>query len=103
MQADPVTFDAEYLLEVIRRQGWTEITRRDLFTKASRSRFPKAADLDVVITRLDEHGYLDPIPGEPREGRGRPPSPRWSVHPLLHAAETAQTAQRHSSLRRRVS
>lgn len=96
MQADPVTFDAEYLLEVIRRAGQAAISKREVFTLASRSRFPKAADLDVVITRLEEHGYLEPVPQEPPKGRGRPPSPRWSVHPSLLAAQTADNAESNS-------
>lgn len=94
MQADPVTFDAEYLLEVIRRAEQPEISKREMFTLASRSRFPKADDLDVVITRLEEHGYLEAQEPPKREGRGRPPSPKWFVHPSLVPAEIAQAAER---------
>jgi replicative DNA helicase len=93
MQADPVTADAQYLLEVIRREEWEVVSKRDMFSKASRSRFPKVSDLDVVITKLEEHGYLEQIAPPERSGRGRPPSPTWSVHPHLLAAQTAVIAE----------
>lgn len=93
MQADPIVADAEYLLEVIRRMDTDTVSKRDMFSSASRSRFPTATDLDLVISRLEEHGYLDPIPAPPRESRGRPPSPRWSVNPHLTPAVTAHIAE----------
>lgn len=92
MQADPVTADAQYLLEIIKRENWTTVSKRDMFTKASRSRFPKATDLDEVIARLAEHEYLELIPVDPKGTRGRPPSPRWKVN--QQAAEIAQAAER---------
>jgi replicative DNA helicase len=91
MRADPTIADAEYLLGVIRRHGFAEVSRRDLFTAASRSRFPKAEDLTPAVALLAEHGWLIPREVPAPTGPGRPPSPRWTVHP---AAQTAQTAQK---------
>ena len=81
MRADPAVADAEYLLEVVRRLSAADVSRRELHVASSRSRFPKAADLDPPIRLLEDHGYLRRLPGPPREGPGRPASPRWQVHP----------------------
>ena len=91
MRADPTIADAEYLLGVIRRHGFAEVSRRDLFTAASRSRFPRAEDLDPAVALLADHGWLARVAAAQPSGPGRPPSPRWTVHP---AAQTAQTAER---------
>ncbi len=93
MQSDPVVADAEYLLEVvIPRLGDEAVSQRDLFTKASRSRFPKVADLGAPLELLEEHGYLFRLPEPQKEGPGRRPSPKWAVHPSV-AAQIAQAAK----------
>lgn len=92
MQADPVTADAVYLLDVIEREGWTVVSRRDLFSGASRSRFPTVADVDPVIQKLEDHGYLLPLP-QPERGKGRPPSPKWQLNPHVAIAQAAEIAE----------
>ncbi len=93
MQSDPVVTDAAYLLEVvIPRLDAEAVTQRDLFTKASRSRFRKVADLAAPLQVLEDHGYLLRQPEPLKEGPGRRPSPRWTVHPSM-TAQTAQTAK----------
>ena len=84
MRADPDVHAAEYLLAVIRRMNADTVSRRDMHTASSRSRFPRASDLDPAIRLLVEHGYLTPLPhAAPRPGR--PPSPRWEVHPSVQS------------------
>ena len=97
MAADPVVADAMYLLEIINRERMKTFSKRDLFTKASRSRFPKVSDLDVVISKLEEHLYIDEEPRIETSGRGRPPSPTWRVNPAHSAAVIADIAERRGS------
>ena len=106
MRLDRSTEDAAYLLSVIPRasaetaetaeshaepysadtadsaEGFT-VSRRDLFTAASRGRFKHADDLDEPIAVLVDHGYLAPVDQPATKGPGRKPSPRWHVHPSL--------------------
>ncbi len=72
MLTDPVLGDADFLVS-------------DLHAAASRSRFPRAADLDLPLKMLEDNGYLLREP-EAQRGQGRPPSPVWRVHPSLLAA-----------------
>jgi hypothetical protein len=92
MRADPRVAAAQALLGVIRRLGREVVSKREIFTAASRPRFPKATDLDDPLQLLEEHGYLRRQPDPHRHGPGRPPSPTWAVHPSV-LAETAETAQ----------
>jgi replicative DNA helicase len=84
MGADRTTTDAVYLLDRIARLGQDEVSERDLFTIGSRARFKKKGDLIPVLQRLVDHSYLAPMPARP--SGGRPPSPRYKVHPLAAKA-----------------
>jgi hypothetical protein len=95
MRADPLLGSAAYVLDVIRKLGNDTVSTRDLFAAVTRSRFPRAADLDPVLTVLDEHGYLSKLPEPERTGPGRRPSPTWAVHPAAIAAQSAVSAQSH--------
>jgi hypothetical protein len=94
MRADPAKADAHVLLDVLRRLGRDVVTRRDIFTAASRSRFPKADELDPGLRVLEDHGYLSRLPEVKRDGPGRRSSTAWAVHPTVLDAETAETAER---------
>jgi hypothetical protein len=94
MAADPDTADAIYLLDVAVRLGQDEVSERDLFTAASRPRFPTKAAMAPALNRLIEHGYLIPQQSA-KPTRGRPATPRFKVHPAsAKAAETAKVAKR---------
>lgn len=87
MRQDPATEAARYLLGVLQRLGKPLVSVRDLHVAASRSRFPKAADLDEPIGLLEHHGYLSPLREAPTGRRGRPRSATYAVHPkALHPA-----------------
>lgn len=90
MKLDETASDADYLLELIKRNGKDVVSRRDLFTAAYRGRFSKADRLDAPIGLLVEHGYLAPVVTEPIAGPGRRPSPTWYVHPSAVSALSAQ-------------
>jgi hypothetical protein len=83
MGADPVISRARTLLEVLRANQWDEVSRRDLFAKLSRSEFPTVADLEPAVNLLEDHGYLRVHLPERTGTRGRPPAPRYQVHPSL--------------------
>ncbi|MFD3805045.1 YfjI family protein [Streptomyces sp. NPDC058619] len=83
MGADPTVGRARAVLEALRGTGWADVSRRDLFTKLSRSEFPNVADLEPATALLEEHGYLRAYQPERTGARGRPPAPRYRVHPNL--------------------
>lgn len=70
MLTDPVLGDADDLVSVIQRKQCPAISRRDLHAAASRSRFPRAADLDLPLKLLEDNGYLL---REPEAQRGQAP------------------------------
>ncbi|MFF7641499.1 DUF3987 domain-containing protein [Streptomyces canus] len=83
MGADNTTARAHSVLETLRTHRWAEFSKRDLMVKLSRSECPTAADLDPTLTLLEDHGYVRAQPVVRTGGRGRPPSPRYWVHPRL--------------------
>lgn len=83
MGADLTTERARTVLETLRTHKWSEVSKRDLMVKLSRSEFATAADLDPVLSLLEDHGYVRAQPVARTGGRGRPPSPRYLVHPRL--------------------
>ncbi|MFC5664098.1 DUF3987 domain-containing protein [Kitasatospora misakiensis] len=88
MGADSTVTRAATVLDVCRDNRWRTVSRRDLFTKLSRTDFPTAADLDPALSLLEEHGYLrlEAVLPRPRT-RGRKPSPRYEIHPALSGDE----------------
>lgn len=83
MGADHTANRAHAVLELLRAQKWTEVSKRDLMVKLSRSEFPTVADLDPALDLLEDHGYVRCQPVHRTGGRGRPPSPRYLIHPHL--------------------
>ncbi|WP_107357945.1 YfjI family protein [Streptomyces agglomeratus] len=83
MGADHTANRAHAVLELLRTQQWSEVSRRDLMVKLSRSEFPTVADLDPALNLLEDHGYVRCQPAVRTGGRGRPPSPRYLIHPQL--------------------
>ncbi|WP_308290543.1 DUF3987 domain-containing protein [Streptomyces marispadix] len=87
MGADAAQARAQTLLEVLRANAWETVSRRDLFAKLSRSEFPTVADLEPAVALLEEHGYLRSHT-PPRTGkRGRPPAPRYLIHPQVREGQ----------------
>ncbi|MFF3841260.1 DUF3987 domain-containing protein [Streptomyces sp. NPDC001930] len=87
MGADATLARARTLLSVLEDKGWESVTRRDLFTKLSRAEFPTVAELEPAAAVLEEHGYIR-VESPPRTGkRGRPPAPRYVIHPCVREAK----------------
>jgi len=89
MGTDQGTVDAIYLLERLRRLDEKEVSERDLHV-ATRPRFKTKADLMPALDRLVEHGYLIPIEVPATTSGGRPPSPRYTVHPSVQNTHNTQ-------------
>nr|WSZ14592.1 YfjI family protein [Streptomyces canus] len=83
MGADRIVERARTVLEVLHAHGWREVSKRDLMVKLSRSEFRTANDLDPVLALLEDHGYVRAQAVQRTGGRGRPPSPRYLIHPRL--------------------
>lgn len=81
MGASKEVTDAQHLLRWIKDHQLTEFSKKSLFDM-TRGRFKKAADLDLPLNLLQEHGYVRLQPEPPRSGVGRRPSPRYEVNPL---------------------
>jgi hypothetical protein len=87
---DPTVADARYLLEIIKRRGWTTFTTRELMRTVPRGRFKKTPDLDAPLGLLDDNGWIEREPQQSAAPHaGRPPSPTWLVHPSALSALSA--------------
>ncbi|MCZ4123901.1 YfjI family protein [Streptomyces sp. H39-S7] len=84
MGADPTVARARTVLDVLKTAEVGEISKRDLLVKLSRSEFTTVADLEPVLGLLEDHGWVRSLPVARTGGRGRPPSPRYLVHPRVH-------------------
>jgi hypothetical protein len=80
--ADPATASARAILQWLTTTRPAQVTTRDLM-RGLRDRFPKAADLTAPLQILESRGWIRPRPGQPPQGRGRPGSPAWDVHPAI--------------------
>jgi Protein of unknown function (DUF3987) len=81
MGADRALAAARELLAHVHAHGTEETSVRDLFTRLSRTRFPKTEDVIAALDVLELHGWAAALPLPPTTGRGRPPSPRYKFHP----------------------
>lgn len=92
MSSDPRVEGAAALLAWIQRNGKPVFSTREAMTGVARSRFPKVADLEIALGMLVDHGYIRSLEPEPREGRGRPPGPKWEVNPYAAVYANTQKA-----------
>lgn len=84
------TTDAAYLLRHLAKGEKEEFTIRSLLTELPRGRFGSAEDVSRVVGILEDHGWVTRQPDPPRRGPGRPPSPRYRVHPSAVSAVSAE-------------
>ena len=84
MGADPVVKQCKYVLKAILNAGLAELTKRDIM-RLCRG-FKRAEELQPVLDRLCEYGYLAAKPNEQKSGSGRPASQSYLVNPAVFAS-----------------
>lgn len=81
MGADPVVKQCKYVLSAIKATESVELSKRDIM-RLCRS-FKKAEELQPVLDRLCEYGYLAVKPDTAKKGQGRPASQSYLVNPAV--------------------
>ena len=84
MGADPVVSKCKYILKSIQSTGQTDLTKREIMRLCRAIK--KADELQPVLDRLCEYGYLALVIGETKNGTGRPASPRYQVNPAVFSS-----------------
>lgn len=82
MGADPVISQSKKVVEVVKENGLTEFTRRDIMRLCRN--FKKAEDVQQVLTRLTDYGYIASKDDESYSGKGRPPAQTYLVNPHIY-------------------
>ena len=83
MGADPVVKQCRYVLSAISKYGLAEVNRRDIM-RACRS-FKTAEEVQPVLNRLAEYGYLAVKDDGNYSTGGRPTNPTYLVNPAVLA------------------
>lgn len=83
MGADPVVKQCKYVLKAVKSSELAELSKRDIM-RLCRS-FKKAEELQPVLDRLCEYGYLAIKTGDAKNGGGRPASQGYLVNPAVFA------------------
>lgn len=79
MGADPIVGRCRKIIEVIKLNNLSELSRRDIM-RLCRS-FKTADEVQQVLSRLIDYGYIIEKISEKAFGKGRPPAPRYLVNP----------------------
>ena len=82
MGADPIISQSKKVVEVAKENGLTEFTRRDIMRLCRN--FKKAEDVQQVLTRLTDYGYIASKEDENYSGKGRPPAQTYLVNPHIY-------------------
>lgn len=91
MGADPNLEAARKLLGWVERRATSSFSLRDAHQDLRKHQL-STGQLERAAALLVEHGHLRPAPLEPKPATGRPPSPRYLVHPRV-AAQNPPKAQ----------
>ena len=81
MGADPVIHQSKRVVDTIRENGIKEFTRRDIMRFCRN--FKKADDVQSVLNRLADYGYIAEKPQEGYSGKGRPPAQVYITNPYV--------------------
>ena len=82
MGADPIISQSKKVVEVVKENGLMEFTRRDIMRLCRN--FKKAEDVQQVLTRLTDYGYIASKEDENYSGKGRPPAQTYLVNPHIY-------------------
>ncbi|MGH3977416.1 MAG: YfjI family protein, partial [Pseudonocardiaceae bacterium] len=85
--------DARYVLaHLCRRDTRPEFSVRELHRELPRHRFASTETTGAAVAVLADHNWAKRLDDPPRDGPGRPPSPRYRLHPHASAL-SAQSAE----------
>jgi len=82
MDADPKATSAQRLLKWIIQENRQQFTRRDSY-RAMRGTCKTVDDIDPILTLLEKHGYIRPLPTSDDGRSGRKASPGFETNPLF--------------------
>jgi hypothetical protein len=82
MDADPRAAAARRLVRWITQTGLWQFTRRDAY-RAMRGTCQTVENIDPILSLLEKHGYVRPLPPDGDIRPGRKPSPVFEAHPSL--------------------
>jgi len=82
MDADPRVAPARRLLRWLTQEHAQQFTRREAY-RALRGICQTVEDIDPLLTLLEQHGYIRPLPAGNAMRPGRKASPTFEVHPLI--------------------
>lgn len=82
MGADPVVRQCKMVVERIRSHGLAEFCVRDIMRMCRT--YKKAEDVQAVLNRLVDYGYIAEKPDRSYSGKGRPPAQVYLVNPHLY-------------------
>ncbi|NLB43513.1 MAG: DUF3987 domain-containing protein, partial [Clostridiales bacterium] len=81
MGADPIVKQCKYVLSAIKKNGLAEFTRRDIMRICRGIR--TAEEVQPVLDRLTEYGYIAAKLGNGYSGTGRPAAQSYLVNPTV--------------------
>lgn len=82
MDTDDTVKNSVFILEIIRKNGLREFSRRNVMRLCRR--FKKVEALQPLLDFLTEYGYIAPKDAEQYFGKGRPPSAIYLVNPYVY-------------------
>ena len=82
MGADPVIKQCKYVLNAVKNEGLVEASKRDIM-RLCRG-FRNADELQPVLDRLTEYGYIAPKQDNLPKGKGRPGSKVYLINPCIY-------------------
>lgn len=91
--ADPDLEAARVLLDWITHTRPVSFTKREAHRANRGERFRSATDLNPALALLEDHGHIAYSEPPRTGGRGRPPSPRYYIHPSYRSPESGQNGQ----------
>jgi hypothetical protein len=83
MGAKPETKVAKKVLRWLVRNRIRDFSQRDAFQAVKGGVVAQIDDLTAGLSVLEEHGYIHPEPAPAHSGPGKPPGPRFAVHPNI--------------------
>jgi hypothetical protein len=93
LDADPRAGAARKLLDWISQQNQATFTKRDTYRALRGLRCRTVEDVEPILTLLEKHGYVRPLPPVERHTAGRRPSPGYESHPALHQGHNGHNGQ----------